>query len=366
MSSNSILITIDVEDWFQVENLRPWFPPETWDKQQSRVEQNTIKLLDLFDSIKLPNLKTANHLNSNNSIKPSNSKNAINSTNSKSPINSTNTINSVNSKNSPRSVQATFFVLGWIAERYPNIVKEITSRGHEVASHGYNHLMCNKISQSELLRDLIKSKKLLEDLTGNNIIGYRAPSFSISDEILKIIEKAGYQYDSSYNSFDKHGRYGTITPNGGNKTHNIINIGSSFKELPISNLRIAKQTIPWGGGGYFRLLPPTIFKAGVKNIINTTGSYLFYLHPWEIDQKQPRVKTAKGLTPWRHYLNLNKTKQRLIDFINNFSYCNFKTCSQYIKEAEGKTQKTQQTQKNQQTRYFLGEKCLNQNSQKTS
>ena len=346
MSSNSILITIDVEDWFQVENLRPWFPPETWDKQQSRVEQNTIKLLDLFDSIKLPT--------QNNSINPINSTDSTNSINPKNPI---------NSKNSSRSVQATFFVLGWIAERYPNIVKEITSRGHEVASHGYNHLMCNKISQSELLRDLIKSKKLLEDLTGNNIIGYRAPSFSISDEILKIIEKAGYQYDSSYNSFDKHGRYGTITPNGGNKTHNIINIGSSFKELPISNLRIAKQTIPWGGGGYFRLLPPTIFKAGVKNIINTTSSYVFYLHPWEIDQKQPRVKTAKGLTPWRHYLNLNKTKQRLINFINNFSYCNFKTCSQYIKEAEGKTQQTQQ---NQQTRYFLGEKCLNQNSQKTS
>lgn len=319
MNQKSIMITIDVEDWFQVENLRPWFPPETWDKQQSRVEQNTQNLLDLFDSIKLP---TQN-----------NSKNSINPTNPKNPI------NSINLNNSSRSVKATFFILGWIAQRHPNIVKDIASRGHEVASHGFNHLMCNRISQSELLRDLIHSKNLLEDLTGNKITGYRAPSFSVSDDILKIIEKAGYQYDSSYNSFDKHGRYGTITPNGANKARNIINISSSFKELPISNLKIAKQTIPWGGGGYFRLLPPAIFKAGVKNIINKTGSYVFYLHPWEIDPKQPRMKTAKGIIPWRHYLNLNKTKKRLIKFINTFNNCNFKTCSQYIKEEENKTQK---------------------------
>ena len=315
MNSSTILITIDVEDWFQVENLRPWFPPETWDKQQSRVEQNTLKLLDLFDSIKLPT--------PNNPINPKNPKNSINPTNP---------INSKNSTNSFRSVQASFFILGWIAERHPNLVKEIAKRGHEVASHGYNHLLCNKISQQELLRDLKYSKKLLEDLTGNNIVGYRAPSFSISDDILRIIEQAGYQYDSSYNSFDKHGRYGTITPNRTNKNQNIININSSFRELPISNLTIAKQTVPWGGGGYFRLLPPAIFKAGVNNIIKKTGSYVFYLHPWEIDPKQPRVKTAKGITPWRHYLNLNKTKKRLIKFINSFNNCNFKTCSQYIKE----------------------------------
>ena len=309
MNSSTILITIDVEDWFQVENLRPWFPPETWDKQQSRVEQNTLKLLDLFDSIKLPT--------------PNNQKNA------KNPTNPT---NSKNSTNYGRSVQATFFILGGIAERHPNIVKEIASRGHEVASHGYNHLMCTKISKSELLRDLTNSKKILEDLTGNKIVGYRAPSFSISDDILRIIEKAGYQYDSSYNSFDKHGRYGSITSNGYEKVQNIIKINSSFKELPISNLQIGRQSVPWGGGGYFRLLPPAIFKAGVKNIINKTGSYVFYLHPWEIDPKQPRVRTAKGLTSWRHYLNLNKTKKRLIKFINTFNNCNFKTCSQYIKE----------------------------------
>ena len=320
MNSSTILITIDVEDWFQVENLRPWFPPETWDKQQSRVEQNTLKLLDLFDSIKLPT--------------PNNQKN------SKNPI------NSKNSNNFRRSVRATFFVLGWIAERYPNLIKEIVRHGHEVASHGHNHLMCNKISRPELLKDLKYSKKLLEELTGNKVVGYRAPSFSISDDILKIIEKAGYQYDSSYNSFDKHGRYGTITSNRNAKTEKIININPNFVELPISNLKVANQTIPWGGGGYFRLLPLTIFKAGVKNIIDKTGQYVFYLHPWEIDPKQPRIKTAKVLTTWRHYLNLNKTQKRLTNFIHEFNSCKFLTCSQYIQETvnEDLTPQIKQTQ----------------------
>lgn len=295
-----ILLTIDVEDWFQVENLRPWFPPATWDRQQLRVEQNTNRLLNLLDSITLKPFPTA----------------ATNPTN---PTNST----------TPR---ATFFILGWIAERLPGLVREIQDRGHEVASHGYNHLMCNQLDAKDLKQDLIQSKRTIEDITGIEVKGYRAPNFSINDMALKLIQKSGYLYDSSYNNFSRHGRYGTLTTDGKNKTDFAIRIGKDFTELPISNLTIGKQIIPWGGGGYFRFLPLPVFKAGTQRILQKSKTYMFYLHPWEIDPGQPRIKAAKGLSGWRHYLNLSKTHARLHNFVTAFRHCKFPTCSQYLND----------------------------------
>ena len=275
----TILITIDVEDWFQVENLRPWFPPSTWDTQQSRVERNTRNLLDLLDAAD--------------------------------------------------QVKATFFVLGWIAQRHPGLVKEIAARGHEVASHGYNHMLCSQMNQDDLLEDLRTSKQLLQDLTGTEIQGFRAPSFSIDNHALELVHQAGYRYDSSYNSFDMHGRYGTISTNGHRKDR-LFEPKPGFFELPVSNLNLAGQTIPWGGGGYFRLTPPPIFKAGVRHILNKTNTYIFYMHPWEIDPEQPRSRNTKGTAIWRHYLNLGKTRDRLQDLIQTFKHHQFKTCGQYI------------------------------------
>jgi polysaccharide deacetylase family protein (PEP-CTERM system associated) len=275
---NHFLLTIDVEEWFQVENLRPLFPPTHWSVQESRVEYSTYRLLDLFDSFQFP-------------------------------------------------VKATFFVLGWIAEKYPQLIREIKNSGHEIASHGCSHLLLNQIEPENLLPDLKKSKEILESITGEKVSGYRAPNFSIDDVSLQLIKQSGYTYDSSYNSFDKHGRYGRISTNGYQKDGIAISIDQNFHELPISNLKIANQTIPWGGGGYFRLLPPAIYNAGVQRHLNNKGAYLFYMHPWEIDPRQPRVKTTNT---WRHYLNLNKTYTRLKNMITRFHNCTFTTCTQYI------------------------------------
>lgn len=285
----TILLTFDIEDWFQVENLRPWFPATAWDSHNLRVEKNTNILLDLLDSINLPS--------------------------------------------NPTRPKATFFILGWIAKRLPNIVREIQTRGHEVASHGYGHMMCNHLELNDLKQDLIRSKENLENITGAEVRGYRAPNFSINDTALQLIQECGYKYDSSYNNFSKHKRYGAITLRGKRKTSPVIKITKDFNELPIGNLNIANQTIPWGGGGYFRLLPLAIFKAGVKRILLKEGTYTFYMHPWEIDPLQPRFKSIKGLASWKHYLNIEKTQQRLQSFLSAFSYCKFPTCSQYLDES---------------------------------
>jgi polysaccharide deacetylase family protein (PEP-CTERM system associated) len=283
----TILLTFDVEDWFQVENLRSHFPPATWNRQELRVEKNTHKLLDLLDSITLRSLR-------------------------------------------PTTPKATFFVLGWIAKRLPNLVREIQARGHEIASHGYNHIMCNQLDPNGLEQDLVQGKKTIEDIIGIEVSGYRAPNFSIDNTAINLIRKSGYSYDSSYNNFSKHGRYGVISLDGYHTTGAAINFSQNFIELPISNLTIGNQVIPWGGGGYFRFFPLSIFKAGIRRILKKTGVYVFYLHPWEVDPEQPRIKERNYMSSWRHYLNLDKTHQRLQALITTLNHCRFLTCTQYL------------------------------------
>ena len=140
------------------------------------------------------------------------------------------------------NVRATFFVLGWVAKKLPGLIREIHQRGHEVASHGNNHHLCTTESAGLLQKDLAGSKALLEDIIGSRVVGYRAPSFSINDDVLKVIEDAGYQYDASFNSFDKHGRYGRISTNGFRKTGIAYQISESFYEIPISNLCLQPST----------------------------------------------------------------------------------------------------------------------------
>ena len=280
---HTILLTIDVEDWFQVENFKDYIPYSSWSSLEQRVLSNTIELLDIFD-------------------------------------------------NSPAKVKATFFMLGWVAERHPSLVSEISKRGHEVASHGYNHKLCYQQSSDELFNDLDKSKKLLEDITGLEVPGYRAPSFSITDEALSIVQKVGYHYDSSYNSYDGNGRYGAITLPHVEKEHRpIYKISPSFYEIPLSNLQVNGKIIPWGGGGYFRLLPSSLHRLGVNHILKGTGCYTFYLHPWEIDPKQPRVKNAKATFRFRHYINLSSTKRKLTQFLASNSDLSFVSCSEFIR-----------------------------------
>jgi peptidoglycan-N-acetylglucosamine deacetylase len=286
------LLTLDVEDWFQVENFKSAIPFSTWNERELRVEQNTHRLLDLFDTITL---------NLRNSAPPANPK-------------------------------ATFFILGWLAQRLPHLVREIHDRGHEVASHGFHHHLCTQQQPDALRQDLNDSKSMLEDIIGAPVFGYRAPSFSINNDILKRIEDSGYQYDSSYNSFGLHGRYGKIDLSGFPRTGLAYPLSKTFFEVPVSNLTVFGKTLPWGGGGYFRLFPFTLFAWGVKAIIKKESAYLFYMHPWEIDPGQPKVDKIPRTYKFRHYINLHKTYKRISRLTESFKYCDFIPLHQYLSQ----------------------------------
>ena len=297
----TILLTIDVEDWFQVENFKSYIPFSSWDFYELRVEKNVHRLLDLFDSFgSFPH----STLHAPSSLRPE-----------------------------PK-VRTTFFILSWIAERLPNLVREISGRGHEVASHGCNHELSNKMDLHALRNDLLQSKKHLEDIIGSQVYGYRAPSFSINNDVLALIQDCGYTYDSSYNSFALNKRYGTADLSESAKMGVAYKISDKLFEIPISNLEFninnSKCPLPWGGGGYFRLIPLILFRHGVERILLEQDAYMFYMHPWEIDPGQPRVKNASPGYKFRHYINLNRTQNKLKKLIENFSFCRFDTCQGYL------------------------------------
>jgi polysaccharide deacetylase family protein (PEP-CTERM system associated) len=301
-SKKTILLTFDVEDWFQVENLRPWIPFSTWHNYELRVERNTHRILDLLDS---NDRSTSGHNpESIDEFKP----------------------------------KATFFLLGWIVEQLPNLVREIDKRGHEVASHGFNHKLCYHQTQDELEKDLMDSKKMIEDILGKPVFGYRAPSFSITDSVLKTIQSCGYQYDSSFNTFDRHGRYGHIELKDFNYKGSIYRINNDFFEIPLSNLTFYGKVIPWAGGGYFRLLPFLFFKQGMKYILKDRDDYVFYAHPWEFDPHQPLLKQASAANKFKHYINLSRTTTRLESLLTYFSNCRFLSCHTYLNQIWGKNE----------------------------
>jgi polysaccharide deacetylase family protein (PEP-CTERM system associated) len=278
-TNTSILFTIDVEDWFQVENFKTWIPFSSWPNYELRVENNIDRILDLLGNRR-----------------------------------------------------ATFFILAWIAERLPHLIKKIHNSGHEIASHGYDHKLCHKLSPNELKQDLLDSKKLLEDIIGAPVKGYRAPSFSIGNDILKSIEDCGFLYDSSYNSFAMHDRYGHVELPIKERRGIAHKISDNFYELPVSNFMIGKYAFPLAGGGYFRLIPFFLFREGIRNILKKDKTYLFYMHPWEIDHEQPRMAQASALYKFRHYVNLDKTSKKIQLLFNAFKNTQFITCNDYIDE----------------------------------
>ena len=280
-----ILLTFDVEDWFQVENFKDYIPFSTWNSFELRVEKNTHNILDLLDSF---------------SFKP----------------------------------RATFFILGWIAEKLPELVREIHQRGHEVASHGNDHHLCRNLTEPDLITDLKSSKERLETITNSRVYGFRAPSFAIDDKVLKAISQAGYLYDSSYNSFSAHGRYGKIDLSNTNRKNALYQIHETFFELPVSNMTIKNTVIPLGGGGYFRLFPFPLFKFGMKSILKKDKAFVFYAHPWEFDPSQPRVEQASRGFKFRHYINLHRTEKKLKALISAFNDHEFITCAEYINHQE--------------------------------
>ncbi len=281
-----------MEDWFQVENLRSAISFESWPSRELRVEKNIRSVLELIDSI--------GHDSGHN------------------------------------EARATFFILGWIAERMPGLVREIQSLGHEVASHGFYHRLCDEGSTAELEKDLVYSKSLLEDIIGAPVLGYRAPNFSISNDILEIIEKCGYSYDSSYNSFAMNRRYGKVDLDNYGKKGIAIEISETFHELPISNISFNNRILPWGGGGYFRLIPLFLFRMGVRSILSRDGSYLFYIHPWEVDPGQPRVTSIPASYRFRHYVNLNYTWNKALSLFGRMRGHRFISCRSYLDTVLGR------------------------------
>lgn len=280
--NNISIITFDIEEWFQVENLRSSIDSLTWDTQKSSVEKNIDKILSICNQY---------------------------------------------------DIKATFFVLGWIAERYPQTIKRIQESGHEIATHGHDHHLNDLLDINQVTKDVKKSKDILENITAQKVIGYRAPSFSINDDVINVLSDLDFKYDSSYNPFQIHGRYGKITNDHLNDS-SIVQLTNGLYEVPVSTVKVAGINIPIGGGAYFRIMPLAVFKNLIKRKIKNDGFYNFYLHPWEFDPDQPKIKDLRWDYKFRHYYNLYKTEGRfikLIKFLKKHN-CEFVTIKELLQK----------------------------------
>jgi len=260
-------LTIDVEDYFQVSALAPHFPRQEWDAVPCRVEQNVDLILSLLQE---------------------------------------------------RGAKATFFTLGWVAERYPHLVRRIADAGHEVASHGYGHERASAQTPEAFLADISLAKAVLEDIVGEPVKGYRAPSFSIGKSNLwahECIARAGYSYSSSVYPV-KHDHYGI--PDAPRFPYRLE---SGLMEIPVTTMRWLGRNWPAGGGGYFRLLPYAVSRWQIAKVnADDRRPAIFYFHPWEVDPEQPRVPEATAKTRFRHYVNLDRTAERLRRLLGDFSW----------------------------------------------
>lgn len=260
-------LTIDVEDYFQVSALAPHFPRHQWDAVPCRVERNVELILDILEQ---------------------------------------------------RGARATFFTLGWVAERFPQLVRRICDGGHEVASHGYGHERASAQTPQAFLADIALAKAVLEDICGQPVSGYRAPSFSIGTANLwahDVIAEAGYGYSSSVYPV-KHDHYGI--PDAPRFPYRLEN---GLLEIPVTTMRWLGRNWPAGGGGYFRLLPYAVSRWQIAKVNrDDQRPAIFYFHPWEIDPEQPRVAEASAKTRFRHYVNLAQTEKRLRRLLADFQW----------------------------------------------
>jgi polysaccharide deacetylase family protein (PEP-CTERM system associated) len=261
-------MTVDVEDYFQVAAFENCIRRQDWPHWAMRVDTNTRVILELF---------------------------------------------------ARRDIHATFFVLGWVAARCPALVREIAAAGHEIASHGFDHQRLTHISRAQFHQDITRTKQLLEDLTGNPVRGYRAPSYSIGPTTLwahNELLKAGYGYSSSMVPI-RHDLYGMPQA----PRFPFFAWPAGLLEIPVTTVRMAGRNWPCGGGGFFRLLPYALFKRGFQRVNRLEGrSGVFYFHPWEIDPGQPRVPAAPLKSRVRHYLNLARTAPRVEQLLRDFRF----------------------------------------------
>lgn len=262
-------MTIDVEDYFQVSAFAPHISRDSWPERECRVEANIDRILGILDA---------------------------------------------------GQAHGTFFTLGWIAERYPAMVRRIVDGGHELASHGYGHLRASDQTREQFMDDIASSKKILEDIGGQAVQGYRAPSFSIGPGnlwALDALQEAGYRYSSSIYPI-AHDHYGmpdaprfAFHPNGAN----------GLLEVPITTVRIGQRNLPAGGGGYFRLLPYAVSRGMMRRVNRQDGQpAIFYCHPWELDPGQPRMPGVGLKTRFRHYVNLGRMEARIRALTRDFAW----------------------------------------------
>jgi len=261
-------MTVDVEDYFQVSAFEKHVAQADWDAKELRVDRNVMRILELF----------ARH-----------------------------------------DVKATFFVLGWVAQRLPKMVREIASAGHEIASHGFNHTRVTQQERDAFRADVTATKRLLEDTVGAEIIGYRAATYSITEDnlwALDVLAETGHRYSSSIYPI-KHDLYGIPAA-----PRFRFQVGASkLTEVPITTVAMFGRNWPAGGGGYFRLFPYSLSRWALRRVNETEHqSAVFYFHPWEIDPEQPRIEGVGWKTRFRHYVNLGKLESRVANLLRDFRW----------------------------------------------
>lgn len=262
-------MSVDVEDWFQVQAYAGVIRRDEWEGLDRRVEANTDRLLEILEAA---------------------------------------------------ATRATFFTLGWVAERHPALIRRIVAGGHELASHGHGHELVHEIGPSAFRDDVRRARNVLEDIGGVAVRGYRAPTFSISLGLTPwahaVLAEEGYSYSSSQFPI-RHDLYGdSAAPRGPHRPR-----PDGVLELPMTTLALFGRNLPCSGGGWFRLMPYGLFRAGLRRV-NATENWpgIFYVHPWEIDPRQPRVRSASRLSRFRHRTGLASMSQRLERVLRDFSW----------------------------------------------
>jgi len=261
-------LSVDVEDYFQVSAFENIVDRSMWEELESRVEKNTESILELFDMA---------------------------------------------------GVAGTFFCLGWVADKFPSLLRRISELGHEVASHGFSHTRVTKQSREEFRQDVRRTKALLEDITGREVVGYRAASFSIAqdnDWAHDELAAAGHRYSSSTYPI-RHDRYGAADL----PRFPYRRGQAGLIELPVTPLEFAGARFPCAGGGYFRLLPYSYTRWAINRVNGSDGRpVIFYFHPWELDPGQPRLSGADRLSRFRHYVNLGGVGKKLTRLLADFHW----------------------------------------------
>lgn len=262
-------MTVDVEDYFQVSAFEKHISRNDWDRMPCRVEFNTNRILQLFED---------------------------------------------------KGVKATFFTLGWVAERFPQLIRGIVEYGHELACHGYSHVRVTEQTPEQFRNDVTRSKHLLEDISGVEVKGYRAASYSIGKSNLwahDVLDQSGFIYSSSIYPI-KHDLYGM--PEAPRFAFKAVTSGGLL-EIPVTTIQFGEKNFPCGGGGYFRLLPYPLYRWALNQVNKKDRqSGIFYFHPWEIDPDQPRQKGVDVKTRFRHYLNLGRMENRLNQLLGDFQW----------------------------------------------